>query len=678
MAPFYDHPHEEHLRWVGSQRRALGKLGKLEIDTEGNGDVLSGKRSLRSRNGVTSIRDDHSKDHDDNDDDDGKRKNRVQEANGDDDDDGRRPGDALRPTTPPPPPTNPLAVIPAALSSLLPTTPTSPLPTLSTSSVSLSSTTTSSFSSLTTSSLTTSSAITSSTSTSSTTTSQAFSTLRPLPTPSSAPAPPALNPQVVTVSSVTVMTTTSVIPVTATSSPSSFITSLFPSSTTAQSQSATAAFDTTPPSPTIFISDTGNKDDDHRNGPPPGGLSPTAEDVLISAGSIGAFILICFVCWMGLRMYKKRERAKLGMDGDDFSSPNPFLAKLPYFGRPQRPWQDLDAAEMRGPASMYETSAKSMGPTVSIYSMNSRRDMAPPSDRQGPMTLPQLDTNVAFSPLSYGQVNPFSATVSSASPSSTIQSRNAQSPQGSMTQRNFPYAEQQYPATLPPIQTRFSPDNVVNNPFASPEDAAVVTSFSPNSATQYGGAGTMETFATSETDRSRLPGFYNQSELARTASAAYDPATRAVYRASELSSISSGFGDGDIIVPPMATLQQGQDPRPYSFAKSSASRSRANSVATRSEVGSNGQRDTIYTTTSEDMPTRYRSVNSWVNQQTGRVERQQRRDSDEEIPPVPILPPEQRLTMMMDDGEEPRRYEDTLSTQPPLPALPTQNAMTQR
>lgn len=376
---------------------------------------------------------------------------------------------------------------------------------------------------------------------------------------------------------------------------------------------------------------------------------------------------------MGWRVFKKHERAKHGMGDDDFSPPNAFLAKIPYFGRNQRAWQDLDSPDVRGSAPMYETSSKSMAPSVSIYSMNSRRDIAQPSERQGPMTLPQLDTSVAFSPLSYAQVNAFSATASSSSPSGTIQSRATQSPQESATtQRNFPYAEQQYQTALPPIQTSFSPDNVVNNPFASPEDAAVASNFSPNSA-QYGGEGTMQTFATSGTDRSRLPGYFNQSELARTASAAYDPATRAVYRASELSSISSGFGDGDIIVPPMATLQ-GQDPRPYSFAKSSGSRSRANSIANRSDAGSNGQRDTIYTTTSEDMPVRYRSVNSWVNQQTGRVERQQRRDNEEDIPPVPMLPPEQRLTMMMDDGEEPRRYEDTLSSAPPLPALPTQDA----
>lgn len=375
-------------------------------------------------------------------------------------------------------------------------------------------------------------------------------------------------------------------------------------------------------------------------------------------------------------MYKKHGRAKYGMDGDDFSTPNPLLARIPYFGRNQRAWQDLDSADVRGPAPMYETSSiKSMakGPTASIYSTNSRPNMAQPSARQSPLVLPQLDTNVAFSPASYAQVNPFSATASMSSPSATLQSRSAQSPQNMSTQRNFPYAEQP-PAAASQIQTSTSPNNIVNNPFASPEDAVATVDFSPNSATQYGGEGTMQTFATSATDRSRMPGYFNQSELARTASAAYDPATRAVYRASELSSISSGFGDGDIIVPPPATLQQGQDARPLSFAKSAGSRSRANSIANRSESGSNGQRDTIYTTTSEDMPARYRSVNSWVNQQTGRVERQQRRDNDEDVPPVPMLPPEQRLTMMMDDGEEPRRYEDTLSSVPPVPAFPSQTA----
>lgn len=310
-----------------------------------------------------------------------------------------------------------------------------------------------------------------------------------------------------------------------------------------------------------------------------------------------------------------------------------------------------------GPSPMYEQ-ANPMDLKPGLYSAESR-SMAPSQARQGPTVLPQLDTN-----LSYSQANPFSASTQS----TAFNQYSAQSPQGSSTQNTLPYSQQQ-PVILPPLQTNFSPAN----PFASPEDAAVADNMSPSSAAQYGN-GTMRTFETATTDRSRMPDpYYNQSELARQASTAFDPARRAVYRASELSSISSGFGDGDIIVPPPAAVQPGSGPRPFSFVKT-PDLSRNSSVANRSEIGSNGQRDTVYTTTSEDMPVRYRSVNSWVNQQTGRAQRNAQRSDAEDVPPVPDLPPEQRLTMMMDDGEEPRRYEDTLSSQPPVPTLPTNHS----
>lgn len=362
-------------------------------------------------------------------------------------------------------------------------------------------------------------------------------------------------------------------------------------------------------------------------------------------------------------MYKKHKRAKNGMDGDDFSQPNALLAKIPYFGRNQRGWQDLDdSATMGASAPIYD---RVVGPKTSMRSMTDARHMAQSPARQDHMVLPQLNTNVAFS-----HVNPFSASTQS----SAFNPQSAHSPQGVSMQNALPYSPQQQPIVLPQLQTSFGPSVAVNNPFASPEDALVSNYHSPNSAVQYGN-GTMQTFETVTTDRSRMPDtYFNQSELARQASTAYDPAKRAVYRASELSSISSGFGDGDIIVPPPATLQPGQDPRPFSYVKGPGL-SRNNSIANRSEAGSNGQRDTVYTTTSEDMPTRYRSVNSWVNQQTGRIQRQQQ-SGDEDVPPVPSLPPEERYTMMMDDGEVPRRYEDTLSSQPPVPTVPSQHATT--
>lgn len=359
-------------------------------------------------------------------------------------------------------------------------------------------------------------------------------------------------------------------------------------------------------------------------------------------------------------MYKKSKGLR---DMSNDAPPNALLARIPYFGRNQRAWNDFgDGPDMRGPPSMYDqSSAKSIGAKVSMYSMTDARYMAQSPARQGPTMLPQLDTNV-----SYSNANPFSASTQS----SAMNSHSTYSSQGlSMQTVSYPQQQQQ-PAGLPQLQTNFGPMRAANDPFASPEDALTYNNLSPNSTLNYGN-GTMQTFETTSTDRSRMPDpYYNQSELARQASTAFDPAKRAVYRASELSSISSGFGDGDFIVPPPAAAQQGA--RPFSYAKTS--RSRSNSVANRSEVGSAGQRDTVYTTTSEDMPARYRSVNSWVNQQTGRVQRQQERAADEDVPPVPSLPPEERLTMMMDDGEEPRRYEDTLSPQPPVPALPSQHA----
>lgn len=134
------------------------------------------------------------------------------------------------------------------------------------------------------------------------------------------------------------------------------------------------------------------------------------------------------------------------------------------------------------------------------------------------------------------------------------------------------------------------------------------------------------------TMRSLMPdAFFNQSELARQPSDAYDPARRQVNRASALSSLSSGFGDGDIIIPE----EYLNKPQP------AASQLRqSNNFITRFSWMSRrdaGDRETVYTTTSEDRPAKYRSVGSWVNQQTGRLKRADERQ--QEVPPMPDLPP---------------------------------------
>jgi hypothetical protein len=389
---------------------------------------------------------------------------------------------------------------------------------------------------------------------------------------------------------------------------------------------------------------------------------------------LGGFIIVCFIFWMGWRMVKKSKAKENPYYGNQRPPSNQLLAKIPYFGRGQRGWQEMDdgPTDMRNPPSHYEKT-NSMGQISEIYSMYDPRSQTQSMSKQG-LVLPQLQTN--FSP-SGSFNNPFSAA------SGSIQHpQSASSPLRLQTASSPSQMSQQPITNMPPqLQPGFSPASNFN-PFLTNTSAAGSNSMSPNNMLQYGsmqntgtmqsvgttqGMGTMQTVATTTTERSRMQDpYFNQSELARQPSDAYDPHRRQVYRASELSSLSSGFGDADIIVPAPAATRQPSGPGASRLSYQQASAiSRKNSVANVSEAG-NRNRDTVYTTTSEDMPPRFRTVNSWVNQQTGRVRRAEQR-ANEDIPPVPSMPREERYTMMMDD-EEPRRPDEAVAPVPDLPA----------
>lgn len=317
---------------------------------------------------------------------------------------------------------------------------------------------------------------------------------------------------------------------------------------------------------------------------------------------------MCFIFWVAWRMIKKSKRKAEGIYGTRSSAPNPLL----YFGRNQRGWQSLDDGpnELLGSPPRYEKGT-STGQSRGIY-----------SSKQEPTVLPQLQTNLSSS--------------NSFSPYSTPTAVNTQNPQTvsptSQTSRQ--------PAAHPQLQA-----SLVTSDISAGNAASTASSIS---TLQYGTA--MGTMAT------------DQSGVARQPSNAYDPSRRHVYRESELSSLSSGFGDGDIIIPPPAAMQSSlPGVSRYSYQQVPGV-SRKDSIANASEAGSSN-RDTIYTATSDDMPMRYRTVKSWVNQQTGRIQRAIQK-TDEDVPPVPMMPAEERYTMMMDD-EEPRRP-DTM----PVPALP--------
>lgn len=132
--------------------------------------------------------------------------------------------------------------------------------------------------------------------------------------------------------------------------------------------------------------------------------------------------------------------------------------------------------------------------------------------------------------------------------------------------------------------------------------------------------------------------------LTRQTSNAYDPNQREVNHLSSLSSLSSGFGDGLIIPEPVA----GQAPdatrqsRKFSWM----------TVGSRGPLSSrNGDRDTVYTTASIETAPRFRTVNSWVAQQSGRVQRHL--PSDSEVPNIPAIPVSHQQKHVRQPSEDP-------------------------
>lgn len=307
MAPVADHPGAMAVRRTTSRRRIVSKASPRSDGINGRHEVMisSARASGRDRpnlgplrKGLTRLQrvngDGGSSGNgsDRNDDDRDGNRNRVQQnpdgndRDGKDDDgdgrdedkdgdDGHDGGDNDLPPGIPGTSGEPIPFIPAAitsnpfagLTSLLPT----PLPTL---------VRTSELSTLRTTALPepTSAPVETPSPTSTSATMSTLTAFTGLPVQSGDNTVVANNPQIATASALTAMTTTSVIAGTI-STPESFVSSLF-STPTAASDLATA------PEPTIFIDDNGDNGL-NRGGGPPGGLSPTGEDALISAGSIG-------------------------------------------------------------------------------------------------------------------------------------------------------------------------------------------------------------------------------------------------------------------------------------------------------------------------------------------------------------------------------------------------------
>lgn len=147
----------------------------------------------------------------------------------------------------------------------------------------------------------------------------------------------------------------------------------------------------------------------------------------------------------------------------------------------------------------------------------------------------------------------------------------------------------------------------------------------------------------------RQPG----TQTTQTTSGAYDPNQREVNHMSYLSSLSSGFGDG--LIMPEPTVVGGASRQTYRQSRNPGAAPGASRFSWATSVpqtpGLKGDRDTIYTTTSTDSAPRFRTVNSWVAQQAGRVDKQQQGDRD--VPAMPPIPHPLQTNFSVDHQRKP-------------------------
>ncbi|KAI1102819.1 hypothetical protein F4804DRAFT_250650 [Jackrogersella minutella] len=301
----------------------------------------------------------------------------------------------------------------------------------------------------------------------------------------------------------------------------------------------------------------------NKDAPPPGGLDPTAEHLLIAAGAIGAFILFCFIGWIVYRVMKRTKGQGVGVDGGmGFIDRFPWRRRGPMDGT----WDGRTLYMANETPPIYEKGEYDTMQSGGFY---------------GP--------NKAYPP------GPGSAARSVVSNSETG------------TLRKLP--------------------NITNDGSAL---ASIIDQYPPGNeeVARNGDARlTMRSQATQP--------YYNESELPRQQRDTFNPPKRAGNRASELSSISSGFGDGDIIIPPPLAVSKS----PTDEAADNPTARDASRDSWMSREG--GRRETVYTTTSEDRPARFRSISSWVNQQAGRAKRAGSRARDRgEVPVMPAIPGE--------------------------------------
>ncbi|KAK4174265.1 hypothetical protein QBC36DRAFT_292602 [Triangularia setosa] len=416
---------------------------------------------------------------------------------------------------------------------------------------------------------------------------------------------------------------------------------------------------------------TGTPDDSNRIEAPQGGMDPTAERVLISVGSIGAFILICFIVWM-VRRTMKKSRLPSSVAGTSSGG------GLPFFGRKNSHKSAPSTVTLSPPPKYREKEEVPEARQVEEY--------YPPEKTEGE---PQLQSQPPPAPPQQQVVQPQVL-------QATLPLQQQQQPQLPPLQTSFPTQQPQVPFTSyyqPSYNAdmTYDPTNAFNiMPPSLRYSHQQQESFSSTNAAQFGAfmVRTEHANGTYANGVSPITTYYTPSPIAQQPPQSqqlpvpYNLVYQEAGRRSLVSSLSSGFGDGADIVT-SATLLTPPQPAATAPRSSSHYSTRFSYVSPVQQQPPplpqqpQGQRDTVYTQASEDQPSRHRSLNSWVEQQTGRIVRTQERDPAYQmqqeqmmpghpgIPGIHNPPDEQNFRMMMQDDEVPRRVESALANMSP-------------
>ena len=405
--------------------------------------------------------------------------------------------------------------------------------------------------------------------------------------------------------------------------------------------------------------------------------------------------MVCFIFWLVWRAFKKQKQKKLQQGGDitPTSHGGPFtttsglpgrlynrvVGKIPFASRQRKAWQTLE-----------EKSSPNAGPMMAGEAINSQMNRASGAtfNEKARNTFQSLGFESDLSPAFPAQVyypGDFGAGLRHPPELQRAEVSNANMAPAPVASAYMPSPAASFDSSQIPAQP-IMPTAVLSIFGAS---SIMAGNTKPPASADQQQYETDDVNMSNETLRSRMPdSFYNQSQLARQPSDAYDPMRRQVNRISELSSLSSGFGDGDIPVLPSNQRPRQSGQAFLTIPEAPATPTGLHPATSPTSAGRFSwlrkqriSRETVYTEASEDRPARFRSVNSWVRQQTGRVRRGQASidtttsasaggadgvaggnvvmmPGDEPGIPHP-LPEEQRLTMMMDDEEIPR-HPDTV------------------